>query len=85
MFIEAPRLNSMTIREDFEKREEAFISPYGVKASRSRGRRRGEPGGRGKKRRRLTPAVHDLFYCGPGHEEKNRSTYRLTLEAIALI
>lgn len=33
----------MTIREDFEKREEAFISPYGVRASRSRGRRRQEP------------------------------------------
>ncbi|MFP4194850.1 MAG: deoxyguanosinetriphosphate triphosphohydrolase [Desulfosalsimonas sp.] len=31
-----------TIREDFEKREEAFISPYGVMASHSKGRFRPE-------------------------------------------
>jgi len=34
---------NMTIREDFEKREDAFISPYGVKASASAGRREPEP------------------------------------------
>lgn len=32
----------MTIREDFEKREEAFISPFGVRASHSAGRLRAE-------------------------------------------
>jgi len=32
----------MTIREDFEKREETFISPYGMLASRSRGRQQPE-------------------------------------------
>ncbi len=32
----------MTIREDFEKREEAFISHYGVRASQSKGRVRPE-------------------------------------------
>ncbi|MCF8024679.1 MAG: deoxyguanosinetriphosphate triphosphohydrolase [Desulfobacteraceae bacterium] len=32
----------MTIREDFEKREEAFISPYGVQALQSMGRLRPE-------------------------------------------
>lgn len=33
---------TMTIREDFEKRENAFISPYGVRASESKGRLRPE-------------------------------------------
>jgi dGTPase len=34
---------STTIREDFEKREKAFISPYGVRASQSVGRKDPEP------------------------------------------
>lgn len=33
----------MTIREDFEKREKSFISPYGVRASQSAGRKEPEP------------------------------------------